>query len=430
MSHNQVQSSSLNRKAYSGSSLPLSQLCIEVTDCHHSTPNWTDSGRIVARSNNIKKGRFLLNGLSYTDEATYQERIARSKPEPGDLIITREAPMGEVCIIPDGVECCLGQRLVLIKPDHNKISSNYLLYALLSEYVQKQIWQSDKTGSTVSNLRIPVLKSLQIPLVEPKEKISKVLSSIDQKIDANNKINAQLEAMAKTLYDYWFVQFDFPDESSKPYKSSGGKMVYDEILKREIPEGWQRKNLCEITPVSTSQLNPSDQPNTEFKHYSIPSYDETGSYCLEKGSAIGSNKFIVSESDILVSKLNPKFNRVLYPLTENNLICSTEFVVWRSKNIELKNFLYSIATSPHFILHCVQSASGTSNSHKRVNPDVMMSYALAYDQDTAMQYGEKIHSLMKLIIKNQIESRKLIQLHNWLLPMLMNGQVKVENEEN
>ncbi|MFM6076620.1 MAG: restriction endonuclease subunit S, partial [Dolichospermum sp.] len=156
--------------------------------------------------------------------------ISRSQPYPGDLIITREAPMGEVCIIPDGIECCLGQRLVLIKPNLNKINNKYLLYALLSEYTQKQIQQSNNTGSIVSNLRIPLLKNLDIPLNNNQDKIAAVLSYLDDKIEINNRINSELENLAKTIYDYWFVQFDFPDENGKPYKSSGGKMVYNQEL--------------------------------------------------------------------------------------------------------------------------------------------------------------------------------------------------------
>lgn len=145
-----------------------------------------------------------------------------AKPEPGDIIITREAPMGQVCIIPGGVKCCLGQRMVLIKVDTTKISREYLLFALQSEFVQKQIKKSDKTGSIVSNLCIPDLKSLDIPVLDNSDTIVSTLKSVVDKIALNNRINTELEAMAKTLYDHWFVQFHFPDTNGKPYKTSGG----------------------------------------------------------------------------------------------------------------------------------------------------------------------------------------------------------------
>ena len=122
------------------------------------------------------------------------------------------------------------------------------------------------------------------------QKIASVLSSIDAKIELNNRINAALEAMAKTVYDYWFVQFDFPNGEGKPYRTEGGKMVWSDELKREIPEGWEVKSLSEITIVSNDSVNPFDSPNKEFKHFSIPYFDETGRYKIEKGSEIKSNK--------------------------------------------------------------------------------------------------------------------------------------------
>ena len=170
----------LERTTAEGKAIPLEDLCLEIVDCHHSTPKWTDTGKLVIRNFNIKSGRLHLDDLSYTDEASFMERISRSKPEPGDLIITREAPMGEVCIIPEGIECCLGQRMVLIKPNLKKTNPKYLLYALQSEFVQKQIQRSDKTGSIVSNLRIPVLKRLLITSFDTKieEKIGSILDDI------------------------------------------------------------------------------------------------------------------------------------------------------------------------------------------------------------------------------------------------------------
>ena len=316
--------------------------------------------------------------------------------------------------------------MVLLKVDPTKISSQYLLFALQSEFVQKQIRKSDRTGSTVSNLCIPDLKALEIPILFNTDGIAAILKSITGKIELNNRINAELEAMAKTLYDYWFVQFDFPDANGNPYKTSGGKMLYNPTLKREIPEGWSAKPLSKITPVSNESVNPADSPVQVFRHYSIPVYDATKTYGLEKGDTIGSNKFTIEESDILVSKLNPWFSRVIYAMEEEDIICSTEFVVWRTPNDSVKNFLYMVATSPQFIAHCTQSATGTSNSHKRVNPGVMMRFEIPFKEEVASALGEKLEPMIKQMIVNQRENTQLAQLRDWLLSMLMNGQVTVK----
>lgn len=411
--------------AFGGKTAQLQHLCSAITDCHHSTPNWLDSGHIVVRSENIKRGKISLQKVSYTDGATFQERIARSVPEAGDLIVTREAPMGEVGMIPDGVQCCLGQRLVLVKPDSSKINRHYLLYAMQSEFVQKQIGASDETGSTVSNLRIPALKELLIPLLDRAEEIGAILSALDAKIDLNNRINAELEALAKTIYDYWFVQFDFPDANGRPYRSSGGAMVWNDTLKREIPAGWEARHLSELVLISTGSVEPGAEPDRIFKHLSIPGLDSTGSFLTERGGDIGSNKFSVAAYDLLVSKLNPWFNRVFADTGHDGLICSTEFVVWRCGVKKTQAYLHSIATNPRFIAYCTGSATGTSNSHKRVNPQVMMRYLVPYAEQQATVFGELAAPILEQCIRNTQQNRELTQLRDWLLPLLMNGQVRV-----
>lgn len=308
--------------------------------------------------------------------------------------------------------------------DSNKANFEYVYYYLKTQY---EALRSLSSGVR-KNLNSNDIKTYPINLpdsLEEQESIAKVLKSLDDKIELNNKISTELETMAKMLYDYWFVQFDFPDVKDKPYKSSGGKMIYSEALNREIPEKWNAKPLLDITSVSNDSIDPAKNSEMIFKLYSIPIFDVTSSYSIEKGISIGSNKFTVKELDLLVSKLNPWFNRVVYALDLQDQICSTEFVVWRCPNLAIKNFMYLIATSDQFIAHCTQSATGTSNSHKRVNPNVMMSFVQPFDQKIAEQFGKTIDPMIKTIMANRQENLQLEKLRDWLLPMLMNGQVMV-----
>lgn len=186
----------------------LESLCELVVDCPHSTPKWTDSGIIVLRNQNIKNGVLDLSNPSFTTEEDYQKRVKRAIPRAGDIVITREAPMGEVCIIPEGLKCCLGQRQVLLRP-RNEICGEYLFWALQSPYVQHQISWNEGTGTTVSNVRIPVLKALMIPRLPKHEKQSaKILSVLASKLEVNQKTNQTLEQMAQALFKSWFVDFD------------------------------------------------------------------------------------------------------------------------------------------------------------------------------------------------------------------------------
>ena len=174
----------------------IREVCSVVVDCPHSTPKWTTTGKIVIRNNNIKHGKIDLSSPSYTDEKHFEHRIKRAKPQPGDLIITREAPIGEVGMIPENTECCLGQRMVLLLADESVCDNFYLLYSLQSVYVQHQISWSEGTGTTVSNLRIPHLEQIRIPYLPLKQQkqISSILRVLEWKIENNRILNDNLAA--------------------------------------------------------------------------------------------------------------------------------------------------------------------------------------------------------------------------------------------
>ena len=309
-----------------------------------------------------------------------------------------------------------------------RVNSKYLYYLLTQNSVISQLQSiGENSTSSYPSIRPEDIGNLSFmfPDIDIQNKIADILTSIDKKIQINNQINQELEAMAKTLYDYWFVQFDFPDQNGNPYKSSGGKMLYHPELKREIPEGWGVEKLSSILEIGRETINPMKTPKEEFKYYSIPEYDVSGSFSYELGETIKSNKFLVEKSDLLVSKLNPWFNRVVYNL-EESAISSTEFIVWKTINRFEKNFLYQVATSEGFIEYCTRFATGTSNSHKRVSPDIMVSFQIPFEKTYIQKFGEITDSIRTQVLQNNEQNQELIQLRDWLLPMLMNGQVKVE----
>ena len=422
-------------KTFHGNTAPLHKLCISITDCHHSTPKWSESGKIVVRNFNIKEGKLDLSDLSYTNEKTYQERISRAEPEAGDLIITREAPMGEICVIPEGIECCLGQRMVLIKPDPKKIESKYLLYAMLAEFVQKQINQSNKTGSIVSNLRIPLLKDIEIPLIDGAEQIAAVLSTLDAKIDCNNRINSELEAMAKTLYDYWFVQFDFPfdfaqgktDAKGKPYKSSGGKMIYNPTLKRGIPAGWRDSNILAFadllgggTPTKKKPeywngdipfFTPTDADRTIFKFATEDYITEEG---LKKSSTklFGKNTVFItargSVGKLVLAGVDMAMNQSCYALHAKPGISHT--------------YLFFLAKE---LIHHLEVKSSGSVFNSIVSNDIEFTNLAIPDSAVVEKFAGIVEPAFERIANNTKENRHLTHLRDWLLPMLMNGQVTV-----
>ncbi len=322
-----------------------------------------------------------------------------------------------------------------------EIDPLYLYYSLtrdeITNYLHTVAENSVSAYPSINPSDIGCLNLVVPKSLSDQRRIASVLSAIDSKIDLNNRIDKELEGMAKLMYDYWFVQFDFPISAAqaaemgdsslegKPYRASGGKMVFSEVLKREVPVGWVAKRLSDLTKVAKQTVNPSSNPTKNYKLFSIPTFDATGTFGIELGAEIGSNKFEVSGNDVLVSKLNPRFSRVIYTESGLEAICSTEFVVWQTTSNWMKAFLFMVARSPEFISFCSKSATGTSNSHKRVVPDVMMSHAVPYEQLTVRSFGEKLNSMLLARQLNQTQNKELAELRDWLLPMLMNGQVTV-----
>ena len=350
----------------------------------------------------------------------------------GDLIIplTEQVVglLGNSAFVPNfgDIKFVLNQRVGKVQEKYEKIDKIFLKYLLSTTTVRTQM-EYRASGTKQRNISPKDIYDIEvyIPELVIQKYIGRILYNLDKKIQINNQINQELEAMAKTLYDYWFVQFDFPDQDGKPYKSSGGKMVYNPELKREIPEGWGVEKLSSILDIGRETINPMKTPKEEFKYYSIPEYDVSGSFSYELGETIKSNKFLVEKSDLLVSKLNPWFNRVVYNL-EESAISSTEFIVWKTINRFEKNFLYQVATSEGFIEYCTRFATGTSNSHKRVSPDIMVSFQIPFEKTYIQKFGEITDSIRTQVLQNNEQNQELIQLRDWLLPMLMNGQAKVE----
>src|SRR5690554_6248543 len=247
-------------------------MCELVVDCPHSTPEWTESGIIVLRNQNIRDGELDLSSPSYTNEEGYKSRIKRAIPRAGDIVFTREAPMGEVCIIPEGLKCCLGQRQVLLRPKKS-IHGEYLYWALQSPFVQQQISWNEGTGTTVSNVRIPVLKALQIPRRGHEEPIiASVLNSLVKKIRINQKINQTLEQMAQAFFKSWFVDFE-PVKAKIATLEAGGS---EEDALRAAMQAISGKGETELTRLqaehpeqyaelrATAELFPSAMQDSEL----------------------------------------------------------------------------------------------------------------------------------------------------------------------
>lgn len=286
-------------------------------------------------------------------------------------------------------------------------------------------------GSQTKFLTMQILDSFQvadIPYSDQKRLVGSI-KEVENKIAINTKIVSILESMAKTLYDYWFVQFDFPDENGRPYRTSGGEMVWNAQLKREIPKGWDCVSLEQYITIGNTSVDPASLSNTIMEHYSIPAYDEGGYPAFESAETIQSGKYRVHKDAILVSKLNPQFKRIWDPycITEN-AICSTEFMVYQAKQKKIRPFCFALVNSDGFCQHMISKAISSTGSRKRIQPDVSLTYQFAAPdtESLLLLFSEIYQPIMDKLKNTKLENHELTKLRNWLLPMLMNGQARVE----
>ena len=374
----------------------IRELCSVVVDCPHSTPKWTANGKIVIRNNNIKHGRIDFSSPSYTDDEHFAQRIKRAKPQPGDIIITREAPIGDVGMIPENTECCLGQRMVLLRANQSVCDNFYLLYSLQSLYVQHQISWSEGTGTTVSNLRIPHLEQIQIPYLplEQQAKISSVLRALEEKIENNRRLNDNLADLLQTIYQERFGNDILA--VNQGVLSDICSYSRDKVAVSEL-------NV--ITYFSTENMLSGKAGSTEAT--SLPTTSQTTA--CHKG-------------DTLISNIRPYFKKIVY--CEDKCGCSPDVLCFTPSQPCYSAYLFSTLYADKFFAFMVAGSKGTKMP--RGDKQQIMTYPVVLPSEEELAGFNIIASpLLEQIYSNRAENKRLSILRDTLLPKLMSGEINV-----
>lgn len=374
----------------------IRELCSVVVDCPHSTPKWTANGKIVIRNKNIKHGKIDFSSPSYTDDEHFAQRIKRAKPQLGDIIITREAPIGDVGMIPENTECCLGQRMVLLRANQSVCDNFYLLYSLQSLYVQHQISWSEGTGTTVSNLRIPHLEQIQIPYLplEQQAKISSVLRALEEKIENNRRLNDNLADLLQTIYQGRFGNDILAVNQgvlSDICSYSTDKVAVSELNVR--------------TYFSTENMLSGKAGSTEAT--SLPTTSQTTA--CHKG-------------DTLISNIRPYFKKIVY--CEDKCGCSTDVLCFTPSQPCYSAYLFSTLYADKFFAFMVAGSKGTKMP--RGDKQQIMTYPVVLPSEEELAGFNTIASpLLEQIYSNRAENKRLSILRDTLLPKLMSGEINV-----
>jgi type I restriction enzyme S subunit len=360
----------------------------------------------------------------------------RSNLEVGDVLFSGTGTIGKTAIIDKKpTNWNIKEGVYALKPKKDRLDSYYLMY-YLKHLNKMNVFSKISAGSTVFSVPMRSLEELKIQIHNPSDqiKIAKVLKTLDFKIELNNRINAELEAMAKTIYDYWFVQFDFPDKNGKPYKSSGGKMVWNDDLKRLIPEGWQVRELrSEIEIQRGVSYTSKEIEGDGISMINLNSFNLDGTYKPEGVKSYSgkfSDKNLVFSGDLLIAATDVTRNAdiigraILVPdYYKENLVFSMDVAKISSKNIPA-SFLMMLFNSNHYHNYIKWFANGTLVLH--LNLDGVNRYMMEMPpQSLLVRFNELYLPIANRIYNTAKENNKLTEIRDWLLPMLMNGQVSV-----
>ena len=345
----------------------------------------------------------------------------------GDILVANIRPYLKKVWMADIDGGCNADVLVFrAKSNH---SANFLYAVLLQDAFYTYAMKGAK-GSKMPRGDKDQIMRYEIPMLSSSEEsIGNFIVDINAKIAINREINRNLEAMARQLYDYWFVQFDFPDENGRPYKSSGGKMVWNEKLKREIPEGWSSSTIGNIASLNKSSLLKKDDL-TELLYLDTSSLTENkiGTlHYLEREAAPSRAQRKVSKNTILYSTVRPRlkhFGILCNP--PDNLIASTGFCTIDTNNISYSFWLYLFLTEEKIINNLGDIADTAVSSYPSIGPSDIEGLQVCLGNDELMVlFYEKVSALFEIIESNQNENNELQKQRDELLPLFMNSQVSV-----
>ena len=342
----------------------------------------------------------------------------------GTVLFSSRAPIGYVAIA--NQELCTNQGFKSVIPNYELVTSEYLYYTLgfYKSFIEKQgsgTTFMEVSGATMENIELP------IPALEEQRRITDTLIKIDKKIALNKRMNAELEAMAKQLYDYWFVQFDFPDENGNPYKSSGGKMVYNPTLKREIPAGWEVSNYGNEFDVKLGGTPSTSEDSFwkdgtinwlnsgEVQNFPINSSEKK----ITESALNGSSTEFLPKGSVLIS-----ITRYLRVTILNIDACINQSVAGFAETDILK-YPYTYFALSAEVPRLMKLRSGAQQPH--INKEIIeASPILLPPKRILREYYTSCSPIIDTLFKKSEEIEELIHLRDSLLPMLMNGQVTVE----
>jgi type I restriction enzyme S subunit len=411
----------------------LGENCIKIGS--GATPRggsdaYESEGISLIRSQNVHDFQFEYSGLAFIN-SNQADELANVEVKSSDILlnITGDS-VARICIVPDKVlPARVNQHVCIIRTDEKNLHSKYLYYYLLNPTYKNYLLGLANTGATRNALTKGMVESLPIAAPEKlseQRAIAAVLSSLDDKIELLREQNKTLESVAQTLFKEWFINFNFPGENGKPYKSSGGKMIDSEL--GEIPEGWSAGRLSEFVEVDPKE---KVSKNLTYLFFDMKCLSTDSMEVSEGEYRRVSSGSIFIEQDTLLAKITPclengKTGFVFDIQGESIARGSTEFIVMRSREGMSPYFVYCLARSDSFREYAIKSMNGTSG-RQRVQVEQIKKYILMINESVLNSFDSTVKPIFEKIRVNSSQVEALTLIREQLLPKLMKGLIRVTN---
>ena len=418
----------------------LENLCTKITDGSHYSPVAVESGYPMFSVKDMEEFGFSYTDVKLISEDDFQKMCENDcVPQKNDVLVAKDGSyLKEAFVCMETKKEAILSSIAIFRPNIKLVNPYYLAYLFKTPNVYNYVTNGCVSGTALPRIVLKAFKQIEvfIPSLKQQNNVVSVLSSLDDKIALNKKINAKLEAMAKRLYDYWFVQFDFPNGEGKPYKTSGGKMVWNEVLKRKIPEGWEVKCVNDIS-VSYRGVgySASDEKSANDKDVML----------ILRGNNISNNHIVYDKNTVYLDKSfvseEQKINKfdILMTMSSGSKehVGKSSMFLFDSPhsygafcnkitpNKECQFFLENYLHSEFFKKYIKVTCSGTGINN--LTNQHFDKARFAFPTKIILNlFNEKVKTCYEQIGFLEQEIQKLTKLRDRLLPLLMNGQVEVE----
>ena len=392
----------------------------DVIDCLHNTPTYSSHGFPIIRVEDINNEFLDYSECLRVSEDVCDFQNKKYVPKKDDIIITRVGSFGMVGLINTNDKICLGQNIAILSP---KKHGKFLYYYLQSPYIQKII-HGNSGGSSYKSLSLDMIRKLPLKIEHlDLDHIGDILYKIDTIIDNNRKIFYNIQKLMETTFYRWFVDFEFPINENDTYLSSNGEMEYSEKLKQQIPKNWGYEKLSDILVKKTNGIKSKDAKKMKYTPIDCLDTKKISFNRTTPSEKANSSLITYKEGNIVFGSMRPYFHRVAIAPFDG--VTRTTAFIFEPKMEDTLGYAYETLNLDKTVKFAVATSKGTQQPYA-VWDNVLSEYVVPKaPEELKKKYSKYVEPMIKKALNTTVEIENLINLKNYLMPLLMNGQIKI-----